>query len=83
METTISVDLEGFKKLTVDFLNNISQCDEDGIQNGLKCLALAYLGLNGSDCDLMIARSYLDFANQKACSLTLSRIRNAIFGVAA
>jgi hypothetical protein len=66
--STITCTLEQFKKMTAEFLQTLPSSDEDQIDNGLKCLGLAFLGMQDHQpTDVPIAITYLDYANKKAC----------------
>lgn len=43
---SIQVDYEGFKKLVAEFTKAAPTADQAGLDNGFKCLNLAYLGLD-------------------------------------
>jgi hypothetical protein len=67
--STITVDLEGFKRLTGEFLKAIDSANIESLDNGWKCLGLAYFGIEpcplpGSYEEIM-AVSLLKYAGGK------------------
>lgn len=69
MSSPFEVDLEGFKKQAGEFLKALPTASLDGLENGMKCLNLAYLNLEPLPADgsyeQIIAVSTLEFAARK------------------
>lgn len=49
IEATIKTDFNGFKKLAGEFFRQLPGANEEEAEAGLKCLSLAYLGMETSD----------------------------------
>lgn len=43
---TIGTDFEGFRQMSAEFYRACPALDSDGLDNGFKCLGLAYLGVS-------------------------------------
>jgi len=59
------VDLDEFKRMTKDLLDAIPTLNYDELQNGFKCLSLAYLNGNFTESDTVIAVSYLNYVGAR------------------
>lgn len=67
--SSITCDLEGFKRLAAEFLKAADNADIDSLENGWKCLGLAYFGIqpcpNPDSYEAVIAVSLLKYAGRK------------------
>lgn len=61
---TFTVSMEEFKQLTGEFVKAAADPDltDDQLENGWKALALAYFGCDQSGPNLIMAKSYFEYA---------------------
>lgn len=64
---SIHCDLEGFKKLVGEFCKAAPSAELDSLDNGFKCVGLAYLNIDPlpEGPDRIIAVSYFDYAGRR------------------
>lgn len=66
---SIHVDLSGFKKLVVEFTKAAPTATIESLDNGFKCVGLAYLNINPQpvpgSADQIMAVSTLDYAGRR------------------
>lgn len=69
MSASIEVNLEGFKKLVGEFTKAAPTAPLDSLDNGFKCVGLAYLSIEPApapgSADQIIAVSYFDYAGRR------------------
>lgn len=66
-QASITTNLESFKKIVADFLKAAPTAPADSLDAGLKCVALAYFGLDVpiESAEQKIAETYLQFAMRR------------------
>lgn len=64
---SIHCDLEGFKKLVGEFCKAAPDAEIDSLDNGFKCVGLAYLNIDPlpEGANQIIAVSYFDYAGRR------------------
>lgn len=69
MSASIEMNLEGFKKLVGEFTKAAPTATIESLDNGFKCVGLAYLGIDPApapgSADQVIAVSYLEYAGRR------------------
>lgn len=71
-EPSIKVDVPGFRKMVADFTKALPNANEASAENGFKCLALAYLGLDlkeGSADQIMTVSAFMWASRQHEARL--------------
>jgi hypothetical protein len=67
--SSITVDLEGFKKLVGEFCKAAPTAEIDSLENGIKCVGLSYFGIEpppeSGSYEEIIAVSYLQYAQRR------------------
>lgn len=67
--SNITTDLEGFKRLTAEFLKAAETANIESLDNGWKCLGLAYFGIEPcpkpGSYEEIVAVSTLKYAGKK------------------
>lgn len=64
-DPTIATDWTGFKAMAAELLRAEPDLDDDGLDNGIKCLNLAFLGATMSDLERYQAKIVLDIAQRR------------------
>lgn len=66
---SIECNLEGFKKLVGEFCKAAPTAEIDSLDNGFKCIGLAYLNIEPApkpnSADQVIAVSYFEYAGRR------------------
>ena len=69
MTATFEVNLEGFKKLVAEFTKAAPTASIESIDNGFKCIGLAYLNIEPApkpgSAEQIIAVSYFEYAGRR------------------
>lgn len=63
--STFRCTLDEFKVAVAEFTKAVPSLDIDQLENGLKAVHLLYLGLPDDTLTLLIAKSYLEFAQRR------------------
>lgn len=74
---TIPTDIEGFKQMSAEFVRNLDNIKtREQLDNGLKCLGIAYAGLEGGDAVAFQAQMILEFVTERVSKRELLLIRD-------
>lgn len=81
MGASFQVDLEGFKRMVAEFTKAAPDASLEGLENGFKCVSLAYLNIEpvpeDRGADQIIAVSYFEYAGGRYHDRLFELIREA------